>query len=85
MAKQKKVGEPKTQQGYFEKYMCFSIVNNDKTGGKTMLALGNYLLPTKYDTPAEAKSAILNKDWNLLIDAISVVCQLIKKIEEDKQ
>lgn len=84
MAKSKKVGEPKTQ-GYFEKYEMFSIINNDKTGGKTMLALGNYLLPTVYETPEKAKAAIDKRDWNVLIDAFSIVYQLIKKIEEDKQ
>ncbi len=84
MAKSKEVGEPKTQ-GYFEKHEVFSVINNEKTGGKTMLALGNYLLPTVYETPEQAKEAIDKKDWNVLIDAFGIVYQLIKKIEEGKE
>lgn len=84
MAKRKEVDEPKTQ-GHFEKHEVFSVINNEKTGGKTMLALGNYLLPTTYETPAAAKAAIDKRDWNVLIDAFGIVYQLIKKIEEEKQ
>ena len=88
MAKAKKVGEPKTQASYYEKYKCFSIIRNPKTDNRTMLAIGNRLLPTVYTDEEEAKRAIDSRDWEVLLDAFIIVAQYVddmRKQEQEKQ
>lgn len=85
MAKQKKVGEPKTQVNYYEKYKCFSIVRNPKTDNRTMLAIGNRLLPTVYESEIEAKKAIDNRDWEVLLDSFIIVAQYVDDMRKQEQ
>lgn len=85
MAKSKKVGEPKTQTAYYERYKCFSIVRNPKTDNRTMLAIGNRLLPTVYTDEEEAKRAIDSRDWEVLLDAFIIVAQYVDDIRKQEQ
>ncbi|MGN0765954.1 MAG: hypothetical protein ACI4MO_05705 [Christensenellales bacterium] len=89
MAKNQKVGEPKTQVNYYERYEIFSIVRNPKTNNQTMLAIGNRLLPTVYNSEEEAKKAIKQKPWELLLDSFIIVAQFVddmrKKEKEQNQ
>lgn len=85
MAKSKKVGEPNTQVNYYERYECFSIVRNPKTNGNTMLAIGNRLLPTVYESEEEAKKAIKQKRWELLLDSFITVAQFVDDMRKQEQ
>lgn len=85
MAKKEKVGEPKTQVNYYERYECFSIVRNPKTNGNTMLAIGNRLLPTVYKSEEEAKKAIKQKRWELLLDSFIIVAQFVDDMRKQEK
>ena len=87
MAKKQKVGEPKTQAkpAYFERYKCFSIVRNPKTDNRTMLAIGNRLLPTVYTSEDDAKKAIDSRDWEVLLDAFIIVAQYVDDMRKKEQ
>lgn len=85
MKREKKVGEPKTQVNYYERCEVFSIVRNPKTGNKTMLAIGNRLLPTVYENEQAAKEAIKQKPWELLIDSFIVVAQFVDDIRKQEK
>lgn len=85
MAKNKKVGEPNTQVNYYERCEIFSIVRNTNTNGNTMLAIGNRLLPTVYESEKEAKKAIKQKRWELLIDSFIIVAQFVDDMRKQEQ
>lgn len=88
MVKKKEVGAPKTQAkqpAYYERYKCFSIVRNPKTDNRTMLAIGNRLLPTHYVSEDEAKQAIDNRDWEVLLDAFIIVAQYVDDMRKKEQ
>lgn len=85
MAKKKKVGEPKTQVNYYERCEVFSIVRNPKTNGNTMLAIGNRLLPTVYESEQAAKKAIKQKPWELLLDSFVTVAQFVDDMRKQEK
>ncbi len=85
MAKQKEVGEPKTQVNYYERCEIFSIVRNPKTNNQTVLAIGNRLLPTVYENEEAAKKAIKQKKWELLLDSFIIVAQFVDDLRKQEK
>lgn len=73
------------QANYYERCEIFSIVRNEKTSNKTMLAIGHKLLPTVYESEVEAKKAIRQKPWDLLIDTCIVVAQFVDDMRKKEQ
>lgn len=72
-----------SNKNYFETAYPFSIIRNEKTQGKTKLAFAGYVLTPNYADENEAKKAIENKDWDVMIDTFGIIQQLINK--EEKQ
>lgn len=71
-------------KNYFEVVKPFAIVKNDKTKGKIKIAFANFILEKSYESVEEAKQAIEQKNWDLLIDTVGIIIHLITN-KEDKQ
>lgn len=67
----------KDNKDYFEIYKTFAIVKNEKTNNKYKVAFTNYILNQNYSSIIEAKKAIDDKDYQILIDIIGIVCEMI--------
>lgn len=65
------------KQDYFEIYKTFAIVKNEKTSEKYKIAFANYILNQDYASINEAKKAIDNKNYSILIDVIGIICDMI--------
>lgn len=71
-------------KNYFEMFEYFSIVRNEKTNGKFKIAFANYILEKSYESIEEAKQAIEQKNWDMLIDTVGVIFHLLTNKEETK-
>lgn len=71
-------------KNYFEMDSYFAIMRNEKTDGKVKIAFAKYILEKSYESVEEAKQAIEQKNWDLLIDTIGVIFHLLTNKEGTK-
>ena len=69
-------------KNYFEAMRHFAIMRNEKTDNKIKVAFANYILEKSYESIEDAKQAIEQKNWDLLIDTIGVIVHLLITKEE---